>query len=482
MICPTESININDLPDNILTEILSRVPTHKCAPTCKLVCKQWYSLLSSSDFAARFPRIVLGIDGLVTHPVVKDEHQKYSFVVQSSHIYLTGRCISFTGGSHQELESAWSRSISTYFGEESGEIHIVASDNDLLLCGSKSDPRAWYVFNPFTDEWVALPPPPQFGRAMAIACEPLYRKDTHGRYCPHNLARRFKVLCIIGADDRWSRHSFRGGAVAYYCSESGVWSEPINLKHEFALAFTKIAAYNGKFYWASYLGGGGIVHYYDQQAFAVSYYDQQEFLVVYNPVGAGSETSLCYLPMVEGCCQLDLPGDRWHDPAVEGYYTPACLGVFQGVLRLMRLSQSIRNHVYSFSLYVWELQGCVNGEEGIWSLKYRIRSNEMSSENSWVQEVAREGHPLVKLLQFDPLNEDIVYLDFFGYIVSCNLRTRNLGALSIPDVGFIRIHVGAGFIHFDVGVVPDCSATELHPQPLLLFPSNNSKIILLMYL
>ncbi|KAJ4842552.1 hypothetical protein Tsubulata_042035 [Turnera subulata] len=53
-----------------------------------------------------------------------------------------------------------------------------------------------------------------------------------------------------------------------------------------------------------------------------------------------------------------------------------------------------------------------------------------------------------------------------------------------------RIHVddpASGLIHFDVGVVhkqfslalfenpPDCSAPELPPQPLLLFPSNNNK-------
>ncbi|KAJ4823416.1 hypothetical protein Tsubulata_025579 [Turnera subulata] len=59
-------------------------------------------------------------------------------------------------------------------------------------------------------------------------------------------------------------------------------------------------------------------------------------------------------------------------------------------------------------------------------------------------------------------------------------RRLPVGVLSIPNAGSdssVSTSKSASiFIHFDVGVVPDCSSPELPPQPLLLLPSNNNKV------
>ncbi|KAJ4849271.1 hypothetical protein Tsubulata_018528 [Turnera subulata] len=186
--------SINNLPDGVLTEILSRVPTQKCALTCKLVCKQWYSLISCSNFVSCF------ITNHINPREEEEEYQKYSLISQAKRRTGGGRCISFLGSSNQDLESAWTQSKSTYFGQESEKIKILASNKDLLLCQLTiketvvRSHKAWFIYNPFTVQWIELPPPPIAARAMAITCEEPYAKDIHGRYRrPDHQGRRFKV-------------------------------------------------------------------------------------------------------------------------------------------------------------------------------------------------------------------------------------------------------------------------------------------------
>ncbi|KAJ4838320.1 hypothetical protein Tsubulata_049412 [Turnera subulata] len=368
---------INDLPDVLLTEILARVDSHKCALTCKLVCKQWYSLISCSDFVSRF---------ITLH---EDHH---SLIVLSmgaregihGHLYW---CMTFIGS--QDLESAWTHSTSKTFGKKSECIYIKSSNNDLLLCEFENGMHnAWYVHNPFTTEWFPLPSPPS-RLVMAITCDPSYVRDTQGRLCLQNSGRRrFKVLCI-GHVRGWPRKE-----VAYYCSESNRWSEPVRLVNPFSLPSTNFVAYQGKFYWVA----------------ETPVYSHH--IIVYDPTGAGSEKRLCDFPAGEKCWGT---GSRL-----------ARLGVCQGSLRMMRTFWMEELQV--LTLCVWEI--LIEDEEHgkiSWRLKHSIPSDQMSSQDSSLQSIPKSK---IKLLEFDPVNVGIVYLDLCDCIVSCNLTTRNLQVVS----------------------------------------------------
>ncbi|KAJ4831480.1 hypothetical protein Tsubulata_037617 [Turnera subulata] len=402
---PIHRLMITDLPDILLTEILARVDSHKCALTCKLVCKQWYSLTSCPDFVSRF---------ITNHVVHDQDHQKHSLIVLSIGTPVGGgpvgrwdRCISFIGS--PDLESAWTHSTSKNFAEKSGCVHILASNNDLLVCQFKSwmymRDNTCFVHNPFTMEWFRLPSAPSTVHAMAITCDPYYRRDTQGRHCLRNSGRRFKILCIgdFFGPGGW----LHKGAAFYYCSERRRWSNATRLENRFYLPCTNFVAYQGKFYWASELAG---------------------LLVVYDPSGAaGSEKRLCEFPAVESCWGK---GSRL-----------VRLGVSQGSLRMMRIFwlRNLHDHDHldhGFTLCVWELMEDGEHDKVIWRLKHSVRSDDMSSsQNSCLQSDPKSK---VKLLEFDPVDEEIVYLDLCGCIVSCNLRTRNLEVVSEPPSHFRR--------------------------------------------
>ncbi|KAJ4828707.1 hypothetical protein Tsubulata_049679 [Turnera subulata] len=370
---------INDLPDVLLSEILARVHSHRCAITCKSVCKQWYSLISAPDFASRF---------IANHA---QNHQKHSLIGVSMGTPVGGSpysrqyCIRFIGS--EGLESAWTHSTSKTFGEKSERIRILATDNDLILCDSWSRKfmgagSAWYVHNPSTMEWFPLPLLP-FGftyTKAAMSCETLHhqRDCRQGRpYGLQNSGRRFKVLGI----GLLTAH--------YYCSETNRWSEFIRLENQFLTPYTNLVGFQGKFYWTT---------------------DVARHIVVYDPSGVGSEKRLCDLPAV---------GSRL-----------VRLGVCQGSMRMMR-KHILENN--EFMLCVWEMEEDENGKV-TWKLKYSIRSDQMSSQDSRLQSCPKSK---MELLQFDPVDEEIVFMDFCDCIVSCNLRTRNLGVVAEAPSHFL---------------------------------------------
>ncbi|KAJ4831478.1 hypothetical protein Tsubulata_037612 [Turnera subulata] len=380
---------INDLPDVLLTEILARLHSHRCAITCKSVCKQWYSLISAPDFDSRF---------IANHA---QKHQKHSLIGISvgtpvdGSIYSRQRCIRFIGS--QGLESAWTHSTSEIFGENSARIRILATDNDLILCDSTISTfrrgSAWYVHNPSTMEWFALPLLPfgYFHRAGAISCETfhLQRDCRQGRqFGFQDSGRRFKVICI-------------GNLTAYYyCSETNRWSELIRLENEFVTPYTNFVAYRGKFYWTTET--------------VLEDFDVARHIVVYDPSGDGSEKRLCELPAAS--CRL------------------VRLGVCQGSMRMMRTHLLQNNRLgLVFMLCVWEMEDEDEHGKVTWKLKHSIRSDQMSSQDSRLPSGPKSK---MKLLQFHPVDEEIVYMDFCDCIVSCNLRTRDLEVVSEPPSHF----------------------------------------------
>ncbi|KAM3380362.1 hypothetical protein P3S68_005935 [Capsicum galapagoense] len=167
---------LNDVTDQVLHEILIRLPTNKEATRCKLVCKRWFSLLSSDHF-------FLHAEGLSRLTV--DLRFLYAY-----------RSIDHT-------------------------ISLAASSGDLILLDGRNHP-AWnyyYICNIITRQWFALPPAHSetrggYGESVGFLYEPLDNDDRCSnyvvlRFSPYGYYRegnaRFDVQIFSSHKGTWTR-------------------------------------------------------------------------------------------------------------------------------------------------------------------------------------------------------------------------------------------------------------------------------------
>ncbi|KAJ4822075.1 hypothetical protein Tsubulata_039630, partial [Turnera subulata] len=198
--------SINDLDDSLLTEILQRLPTTREAHACKLVSKQWYSLISSTHFASRFV----------------DYHGKH-FSMEPKPFASIFNCWKDMGETkfdlvhHIAFEDRFFKSsgfdLSFLPCSRAGhpeDTLVFASYQDLFLCCSlRFDHRVYYVCNPLTLQWVALPPFPEKYKVFA----------TIGLLCGGS---SFRVMRI--PDDQSYSKSF---TVELFCSEINEWRKEV---------------------------------------------------------------------------------------------------------------------------------------------------------------------------------------------------------------------------------------------------------------
>ncbi|CAI0383575.1 unnamed protein product, partial [Linum tenue] len=141
---------INKLGEYLLVEILIRsFPIPKCAYCCKLVCKQWNSLISGSYFNSCF----------VSHQKRRKE-----------------------GEGEPPLMFSYSRDHVFGFLPVPQEVRYRRdSFMDLILCGFEEVigelARSFFLCNPFTEQWVALPLAPEKSTQSSklfprLLCEP----------------------------------------------------------------------------------------------------------------------------------------------------------------------------------------------------------------------------------------------------------------------------------------------------------------------
>ncbi|CAI0397020.1 unnamed protein product [Linum tenue] len=128
--------SISKLGEDLLEEILIRLPTPRSACRCKAVGKPWCSLISSPRFNRRFVSRRRSINELQPPLVLSSEDQQSiipGFVPMPS--------------VDHDLRFA-----------------VLDSFQDLLLCGFQMPQdlddefrRSYFVCNPFTKQWIALP-------------------------------------------------------------------------------------------------------------------------------------------------------------------------------------------------------------------------------------------------------------------------------------------------------------------------------------
>ncbi|CAI0443926.1 unnamed protein product [Linum tenue] len=137
---PSPSSSISKLGGDLLLEVVIRVPDPRSAFRCKLVCKRWNSLISDPYFNRRF----------VSH------HQRMNEGYPSLLIRSRDR------------ESVILSFLPLPCCFYKGAFRVFDCFKDLVLCGMwVCDPgmgRSWFVCNPFTKQWVALPLMPKRSR------------------------------------------------------------------------------------------------------------------------------------------------------------------------------------------------------------------------------------------------------------------------------------------------------------------------------
>ncbi|KAL6144663.1 hypothetical protein ACLB2K_055354 [Fragaria x ananassa] len=149
--------------------------------------------------------------------------------------------------------------------------------NDLILCcASKFHQRDYFICNPSTVQWVALPPPPQVYTCTLVGfiCDfPYYdcRSDDQGGSIFHlNAEYRYRVVRLICPEDQGDTllNEFK---VQIFSSETSDWIETIvSSTTAFCFDFINASisyANKGMLYWGGHSTDG----------------DEQDFLIGINP-------------------------------------------------------------------------------------------------------------------------------------------------------------------------------------------------------
>ncbi|KAM7260830.1 hypothetical protein ACFE04_026305 [Oxalis oulophora] len=194
------------LPDDILVEIFLRL-SYKEIRRCLLVCLRWRKICSEFSVISHFAsfrssnRIYPPFAFLYQidiRGVVPFDHHLYTNTHKTGHFL----------------------SLDFLPINMSGNIYVLQSSNDLLLCSADLDHHdVYYICNPLSKQWVSLPPTPSPQRQAKVAfyCDISYDKYKYeSRGTSFWVINRFKYFVL--------RYIVRSTMeLALFSSENGVW-------------------------------------------------------------------------------------------------------------------------------------------------------------------------------------------------------------------------------------------------------------------
>ncbi|KAI4323796.1 hypothetical protein L6164_023375 [Bauhinia variegata] len=230
----TKSLNIDDLPDEILEKIFRRLECPS-AVRCMSVSKRWYNLISSPHF----------ICGLISH------HHRHSQVQKQ----LDSQVLLFSPEESQfnskaptseaeqiiflkQLDSSVPFTIeNTLINPKAAseaepivrkfllgllkDYRVLGESNGWLCCTKHHGPaNVYYICNPLTKHWLQLPPAPSWSRILSLGflCDPCYQINEETHAVALNYKCRFGIVRIL-------RVSYGLKRVEVFSSSTGRWSE-----------------------------------------------------------------------------------------------------------------------------------------------------------------------------------------------------------------------------------------------------------------
>ncbi|OIT02494.1 hypothetical protein A4A49_15105 [Nicotiana attenuata] len=183
----------NNLTDELLIEILSRLPTSKTI-RCKLVCKRWFSLISSDYF--------------VTHHLKDDKTLlPFTFVLNAKDNYRYVLKFLSGNGLSDRVDLGF-----LYTGRPLGyRISLKESYGDLILCSGKpSSGIDFFICNIFTKQWIVLPPAPletshfKENEGVGFLIEPNYFEYLVLRFIPLG-DFKFNIQMFSSEQGKWNK-------------------------------------------------------------------------------------------------------------------------------------------------------------------------------------------------------------------------------------------------------------------------------------
>ncbi|CAL1409667.1 unnamed protein product [Linum trigynum] len=232
---------ICQLGDDLLLQILIRLPDPGFACRCKSVCKRWSSLISSLCFNRRFVYHHQSINQL---PMPEDPNELQSTVW------------SFL----QRIPIRYVRvpPMPPFRYVRDAPLRVLDCFRDLLLCGfwdiygdNNELGRSYLVCNLFTKQWIALPLAPKkpvgykedVGRLVCEPCDPKKFDLGDDKAFVYSSEYRFKVVCYY--------QHMQSTKLDVFCSESGGWTqEAIVLSGYLRCGNKSVVSCNGELFWS----------------------------------------------------------------------------------------------------------------------------------------------------------------------------------------------------------------------------------------
>ncbi|XP_074297081.1 F-box protein At5g07610-like [Silene latifolia] len=230
------STTMEDLDDHMLTQILFRLPNSKTVVACSPVNKRWCSLISDPNFPVQFVNHKKKTTTLLNDGLGFDheyDEPPWTFVTTIVHRFIQ---FQYYRKLDKKTKFIFQSPLSLKF-LPGNSFTTLATFKDLVLCSYetyKKGGRIYYITNPLTKQWVALPPYPVDKHQLTpttttLICQPPYYN--------HNQDYKFRIVEVCDPPIVHSQepsemdndffdmpttllYTFK---LVVYCSEIGEW-------------------------------------------------------------------------------------------------------------------------------------------------------------------------------------------------------------------------------------------------------------------
>ncbi|KAK9923885.1 hypothetical protein M0R45_032283 [Rubus argutus] len=405
------SFMLDDLPDAILVEILCRLPCNKLIFQYKCVSKRWVSLISAPYFIRLYLHLQRDLQKPILTTLVTFNHyfksqDEYLFISSDEPVFksiASNFSLSFLPCYQDPKvlrnlghEHPWRRLKKRGHLKAVGLVPpvVVGTYKDLVLCSPTRDLGDYYICNPYTKQWTALPPgPSRFNTVYAatlVVYDPYYKYSDDDHIIQLNAEYRWKVVQIVPENSTRTDCNYH---VDIFSSETREWRELVVLsssKPFYLFANNQHSASmanNGMLYWWRY---DGFMFELDL------------------------DQSMSMSSNIAKCRFIELP----EGANIQGLFFPVVsLFVSRGRLRLCIYDDD--RQFSHLPLRVWELNQVVKDDQ-TGKFKWLADSFALTSEH-----IPLDRQPCC-LYGFHQNDEDIVYLEHDRQLFTCNVRGAKL--------------------------------------------------------